>query len=53
MAAWAVEAIGGRNIAGDADDTFHKLLMKEEVENNCLERVGNREREFSKRCSRV
>merc|ERR1712032_1230536 len=27
MAAWAVSAIGGSNIAGDAKDRFHKLLM--------------------------
>lgn len=29
-AIWAVQAIGGSNIAGDADDHFHKILMKEE-----------------------
>merc|ERR1719188_550956 len=27
IAAWAVRATGGRNVAGDAKDQFHKMLM--------------------------
>jgi len=31
IASWAVRALGGRNIAGDAHDRFHKLLMDPNV----------------------